>query len=671
MTKNNSLKRNESKKNRVLQWSSKKVCVAKRTYTMGGVLGSGSFSKVRRARCVDTRELVALKLLTFDGTIDDNNELWQNVLSETSALRDIRHKHIVKLLSWDRLIFKARNGKKYPCIILTQALCSKGQLFDYIQYAGKFEEYLAREVFSQILAGVEACHKKGYVHRDIKPENILLDENFTVKLCDFGFSKSFYEKIGEGGGAQKMMMTTQLGTKKYMAPEIWLNLPYTKSVDIWSMGVVLFFMIAGNYPLPYQATMKDPWFECLIRGQHKRFWDSHGRSNPNVSFSKEFRNLVLWLLEPSPNDRPNVDKIRKSDFMKKSVMNKEDYRKEMSQLKATLDHNCTDKVERGPLDGEIKRHFWDKPMNEITLRALVQNRFQNQLKSVKNQPDLLLAIHAIERQIGRNEGLKTNILIKDPIEVAEAMTISKDIESLRKVLDVGDSILKDVLTILKPGKGTLVDEYLNNLGGSVKAKFFEFENLELPRFDSETDEMPLTSFNVRCGFDIICFALYFVRKAKAKYKKQLDMNICSDKGVIQLIYRVKKDLMKPGVEKESGMSEQEMKRRKDLGLDSEDLENTAPPNLGKRVIMIEIKCFRYIDDSTLITFTRLDNDLQFNKEYIEFVNVVRCETCLSAFLVENMTRQDILSEEEEVEGANDLASYLMVADKPNSLKPAT
>jgi len=94
MTKNNSLKRNESKKNRVLEWSSKKVCVAKRTYTMGGVLGCGSFSKVRRARCVDTRELVALKLLTFDGTIDDNNELWQNVLSETSALRDIRHKHI-------------------------------------------------------------------------------------------------------------------------------------------------------------------------------------------------------------------------------------------------------------------------------------------------------------------------------------------------------------------------------------------------------------------------------------------------------------------------------------------------------------------------------------------------------------------------------------------------
>jgi len=243
------------------------------------------------------------------------------------------------------------------------------------------------------------------------------------------------------------------------------------------------------------------------------------------------------------------------------------------------------------------------------------------------------------------------------------MTTSKDVESLRKVLDVGDSILKEVLAILKPGKGTLVDEYLNNLGGSVKAKFFEFQNLQLPKFDSETDEMPLTSFNVRCGFDIICFALYFVRKAKAKYKKQLDMNICSDKGIIQLKYRVKKILMTPDIEKESDMSEREMKRRKELGLDSEDSESILPPNLGKRTIMIEIKCFRYVDDSTLITFTRMDNDLQFSKEYIQFINVVRCETCLSAFLVENMTRQDsfLSEEEEEVEGANDeLVRFMMV-----------
>lgn len=101
----------------------------------------------------------------------------------------------------------------------------------------------------QIASGVKYLHKYGIVHRDLKPDNIMVTQknNFgIIKIMDFGLSKiaSSQEKL-KGG----------FGTLSYVAPEILVRDPYNKEVDIWSLGIILFYMLTGH--LPFKGKEED------------------------------------------------------------------------------------------------------------------------------------------------------------------------------------------------------------------------------------------------------------------------------------------------------------------------------------------------------------------------------------------------------------------------------
>ncbi len=72
-------------------------------------------------------------------------------------------------------------------------LAQGGTLFDYVYYTGGFSEAECRYFFRQMIDGLEACHNEGVTHRDLKPENILLDENFNIKIADFGWASAMYK----------------------------------------------------------------------------------------------------------------------------------------------------------------------------------------------------------------------------------------------------------------------------------------------------------------------------------------------------------------------------------------------------------------------------------------------------------------------------------------------
>ena len=97
-------------------------------------------------------------------------------------------------------------------IVLELAL--GGELFDFIAISGKFDEPLARYYFKQFMDGLSYCHQAGVSHRDLKPENLLLDNQFMLKIADFGFAAPVQGKDGSG------TTSTKLGTITYMAPEI-------------------------------------------------------------------------------------------------------------------------------------------------------------------------------------------------------------------------------------------------------------------------------------------------------------------------------------------------------------------------------------------------------------------------------------------------------------------
>lgn len=121
---------------------------------------------------------------------------------------------------------------------------SGGELYSLIEKKGKLAEQECKKYFYQVLTALEYSHKHAVAHRDIKPENILLDEYKNIKLGDFGLSNTM--KDGE-------YMKTPCGSANYAAPEVITGQKYCGTeVDVWSLGVLLFTLIAGTLPFDDQ-----------------------------------------------------------------------------------------------------------------------------------------------------------------------------------------------------------------------------------------------------------------------------------------------------------------------------------------------------------------------------------------------------------------------------------
>ncbi len=120
--------------------------------------------------------------------------------------------------------------------------CKNGELLQYIKWTNGFPENIARYYFHQLVQGLSHIHKENYCHLDLKLENILLDDNFSIKIIDFGFSQ-FQKKNS------KQLITKYCGTPQHYSPEIYYEKPYEgHKADIFSLGVCLFKMVT-NQPI--------------------------------------------------------------------------------------------------------------------------------------------------------------------------------------------------------------------------------------------------------------------------------------------------------------------------------------------------------------------------------------------------------------------------------------
>lgn len=281
-------------------------------WTLLEKMGDGAFSNVYRARdsTGQHQDEVAIKVVR---KFEMNSSQRANILKEVQIMRQLDHPNIVKLIDFSE-------SRQYYYIILE--LCPGGELFHQIVRLTYFSEDLSRHVIIQVAKALEYLHEEaGVVHRDIKPENLLFypipfiptrnpkprgpdDEDKAdegefvkgkgsggigvIKIADFGLSKVIWD-------SQTM---TPCGTVGYTAPEIVKDERYSKSVDMWALGCVLYTLLCG-FPPFYDESIQT-LTEKVARGQYtflSPWWDD---------ISKSAQDLVTHLLTVDPEKRYDI-----------------------------------------------------------------------------------------------------------------------------------------------------------------------------------------------------------------------------------------------------------------------------------------------------------------------------------------------------------------------------
>ncbi|GKT43022.1 serine/threonine-protein kinase SRPK [Colletotrichum spaethianum] len=303
-------------------------------------MGDGAFSNVYRARDT-TGEQAGECAIKVVRKYEMNSMQRANILKEVQIMRQLDHPNIIKLIDFSE-------SRQYYYIILE--LAPGGELFHQIVRLTYFSEELSRHVIVQVAQALEYLHEeRGVVHRDIKPENILFspipivpsknpkpkqpgDEDKVdegefipgvgaggigqIKIADFGLSKIVWDN-------QTM---TPCGTVGYTAPEIVKDERYSKSVDMWALGCVLYTLLCG-FP-PFYDESIEVLTEKVAKGQYtflSPWWDD---------ISKSAQDLISHLLTVDPEKRYTITEFLAHPWVKGSGPTPRDEKKNQDMLRA-------------------------------------------------------------------------------------------------------------------------------------------------------------------------------------------------------------------------------------------------------------------------------------------------------------------------------------------------
>jgi serine/threonine protein kinase/Tfp pilus assembly protein PilF len=204
-------------------------------------LGKGGMGKVYRVEDTKVKEEVALKLIKPE--ISADKKTIERFRNELKIARKIRHKNVCAMFDLGE-----EKGSHY----ITMEYVSGEDLKTLIRRV-KVDIKTSIKIAKQVCEGLSEAHRLGVVHRDLKPSNIMIDKEGDVRIMDFGIARTFESKgITDAG--------LMIGTPDYMSPEQAEGMDVDQSSDIYSLGIILYEMIAGQLPFdgdtPLSVVMK-------------------------------------------------------------------------------------------------------------------------------------------------------------------------------------------------------------------------------------------------------------------------------------------------------------------------------------------------------------------------------------------------------------------------------
>lgn len=248
------------------------------------IIGKGAYSKVVLCKHRLTGIKVAIKAIPKESLKTEYAQ--SKVAREISILRKIKSQFVAKILE----VF---DSEKNVLIVLEYAGID---LLNFVKSKGKLSELEAKNIFIQIVKGAIDIHKAGVLHRDFKLENILIDPlSHTIKICDFGVSREI--------DSQEIIFD-QCGTPAYIAPEVIKGEGYSGfSVDVWSLGVVLYAMVCGK--IPFAASTLEDLHSLILSGCY---------SVP-LEISLNLTSLIHEMMKVDTIERISMENILKHDWV--------------------------------------------------------------------------------------------------------------------------------------------------------------------------------------------------------------------------------------------------------------------------------------------------------------------------------------------------------------------
>ncbi|KAK7870268.1 hypothetical protein R5R35_000996 [Gryllus longicercus] len=259
-------------------------------YLVGARLGEGGFGQVFLLfdKKSNNQKRLAMKVVELS---DEHERIFAQ--REAEILKSVKHPCVVKTYSVKRL------GQQQ---FLVMEFLAGGDLSCYVNERRPLSEAQSKLLFFQLALAMRYLHEKSICHRDLKPANILLqrrDPDTLIKVTDFGLAKDEYAHSA---------LTTVAGTELYLAPEVMTERSYTKQVDVWSMGVMLFYSLTGA--LPFHGMSE------ALRVHHQVLYQAERWSGVSVVALE----LVQRMLRVSATQRPTMGQVVDSSWMRDNAM---------------------------------------------------------------------------------------------------------------------------------------------------------------------------------------------------------------------------------------------------------------------------------------------------------------------------------------------------------------